>query len=174
MTWYSTTSLLVWIIRHLSRQILTSEWASDLFFSIFSGSCYIHTVPGEFSNYWKNWAGVSVTRIFNLCACLLMRESPAANTRAHLFIAGIIEVTSKAYDFLTWWIVSFFVSRMNNSLVRSKSLGMADAEGHMNRLKPALTPELHVRRFIVNIVSIAAVSWESRNSSWGRSCNRAG
>ena len=43
---------------------------------------------------------------------------------------------------------------------------MADAEGHMNRLKPALTPELHVRRFIVNIiVSIAAVSWESRNSS---------
>ena len=42
---------------------------------------------------------------------------------------------------------------------------MADAEGHMNRLKPALTPELHVRRFKVNIVSIAAVSWESRNSS---------
>lgn len=33
--------------------------------------------------------------------------------------------------------------KMNNSLVRSKSLGMADAEGHMNRLKPALTPELH-------------------------------
>lgn len=35
---------------------------------------------------------------------------------------------------------------------------MADAEGHMNRLKPALTPELHVRRFKVNIVSIAVGS----------------
>lgn len=33
--------------------------------------------------------------------------------------------------------------KMNHSLVRSKSLGMADADGHMNRLKPVLTPELH-------------------------------
>lgn len=34
-------------------------------------------------------------------------------------------------------------NRINHSLVRSKSLGMADA-AHMNRLKPALTPELQV------------------------------
>lgn len=61
---------------------------------------------------------------------------------------------------------------MNHSLVRSKSLGMADADGHMNRLRPALTPELHVRRVIYNIVSYAAVVRASRNASWGG--NRAG
>ena len=36
---------------------------------------------------------------------------------------------------------------MNHSLVRSKSLGMAD-DAHMNRLRPALTPELQVRGII--------------------------
>lgn len=82
------------------------KWVSEWFvFFIFSGFCYIYIVLGEFFNYWKNWVGVLVIRIFNFCVCLFMCEFLVVSMWVYFFIVGIIEIISKVYDFLMWWIV---------------------------------------------------------------------